>query len=358
MSSTDQAAGLRARFAARLGEGHAAPWWRQAFADVPRHLFVPRFYDMDQGRPTEVTEDSPGYWERVYSDNALVTQVDDKGIPTSSSSQPTTMLTMLEALDVEEGNTVFELGTGTGYNAALMSHRLGAENVTSVDVDPELVDLAARRLGVLGPLPYVFAADGALGCPERAPYDRLIATAAIRAIPPAFLDQAKPGAVIVAPIGFGLARLTVSEPGHADGRFLALPAFFMPRRVPGRAPDFQTLLNQEPDTTSVPAADVLTRLDFPLSLALPGHNSCTWRDDNGELTSIGLWTEDGSTATAHVNGRVRQTGPQRLWDVVEALSACFPAAPGREDFGVTVRPGGQRVWYGSPDGPAWTLPAA
>ncbi|WP_236061183.1 methyltransferase domain-containing protein [Actinacidiphila acididurans] len=262
---------------------------------------------------------------------------------------------MLDALSADIGHTVFELGTGTGYNAALMSYRLGADRVTSVDVDPELVSLATRRLTEYGSLPHVTVGDGALGCPERAPFDRIIATAALRTIHPALLGQARVGTVIVAPIGFGIARVIVTAPHHASGRFLATPAFFMPRRRPGRTPDFETVREQDPESTSVPVSEVLDRLRFPLSLALPGFNSCTWRNNDGALTGIGLWTEDGSTVATHVNGHVRQTGPRRLWDTVENLSGLFPEAPRREDFGITITPDDQCVWYREPKGASWRL---
>lgn len=347
---------LRANYAATIGEGRPSPW-RKSFAEVPRHHFVPSYFQQnDQGTWRQVTEQDDGYIKRIYSDLALTTQLDAYGIPSSSSSEPSTMLTMLDALSAEVGQNVFELGTGTGYNAALLAHRLGAKNVTSVDVDPQLVSQASRRLSEYGPLPYVMAGDGVLGCPDRAPFDRIIATAALRAIGPALLEQAAPGAVIVAPIGSGIARVTVTMPGHAAGRFLPLPARFMPRRGPSQTPDFETLLGQEPERTAVPAADVLERLKFPLALAVPGYTSCSWRADDGTVTAVGLWAEDGSTVTADTSGRVRQTGPRRLWDTVEELASIFPAGrPTPEDFGLTITPAEQRVWYREPKGAAWTL---
>ncbi|WP_406287432.1 methyltransferase domain-containing protein [Streptomyces sp. NBC_00209] len=349
---------LRARFAASLGEGAHPSRWLAAFADVPREHFVPSFYRQDgQGRWYEVSEGDPGYLKAVYSDTALTTQLDADGVPTSSSSEPGLMLAMLDALDAEPGHRLFELGLGTGYNAALASSLLGSDNVVSVDVDPDLVRRARQHLDKGCYRPHVFTGDGAEGCPDRAPYDRIIATAALRRIPHALLTQARPGAVIVAPIGFGLARFVVAAAGEATGRFLPTPAYFMPRRHPAKAPDFAAVETEAGTVTSVPMTDVLDRLKFPLSLALPGYRSCSWRDDEGAVTGVALWTEDGSTATLHASGRARQVGPRHLWDAVEELVTVFPesVAPAREDFGLTVTSAGQQVWYGEADGPSWAL---
>lgn len=347
---------LRQEFAAGLdAAGDSA--WSAAFAAVPRHVFVPAFYIQGDNQSwQQVVWGDPGYLEAVYSDRALTTQLDEHEVPTSSSSEPSLMLAMLDALDAQQGDAVFELGTGTGYNAALLAHQLGDSHVTSVDVDQELTDAARRRLYQAGYRPYLGTDDGAKGWPSRAPYDRIIATAALRSVPGAFLDQAATGAVIVAPIGYGVVRATVTEPGHAVGRYLPGSAHFMPRRTPGAAPAFDAVQKEEPEETKVAPADVLDRLRFTLSIALPGYTSCSWRDDQGELSAVGLWTEDGSTAVARVSGEVRQIGPQRLWDVVEDLAAAFDGTPQRDDFRVTITPTEQTVWYREPDGPAWTLP--
>ncbi|HCA86503.1 MAG TPA: hypothetical protein DEQ61_13950 [Streptomyces sp.] len=347
---------LRAKFAATLGDERRSEWLA-AFADVPREHYVPSFYRQDdQGEWHEVSDGDPGYLEAVYSDTALTTQLDEHGIPTSSSSEPRLMLTMLDALGAKPGHRLYELGLGTGYNVALASSLLGSDNVVSVDVDPEFVRLARRRLARGHYHPLVFAGDGAEGCRDRAPYDRIIATAGLRCIPPALLSQAREGAVIVAPIGFGVARIVVSCDGEATGWFLPVPAFFMPRRTPTKGPDFAGLETQADEATTVPATDVLDRLRFPLSLALPGYSSCSWRDETGEVTGVGLWTEDGSTATVHVSGKARQIGPQRLWDKVEELASAFPeGTPARENFGLTITPEHQWAWYREPEGPSWSL---
>ncbi|MBT3161543.1 methyltransferase domain-containing protein [Streptomyces sp. Vc74B-19] len=349
-------AAARQQMAAALTGGRVSEW-TEAFAAIPRHVFVPRFYQQDStGAWQSLTWGDPGYLESIYSDEALTTQLDDQGVPTSSSSQPSVMLRMLEALDVEEGHQVLELGTGTGYNAALLSHRVGDKSVTSVDIDYELVKAAGDHLDTVGLRPFVACADGAQGWPDRAPYDRVIATVGLHSIPGPLLDQAAPGAVIVVPLGYGIVRVTVTEPGHASGRFLT-PAYFMARRSNGVAPRFDEVAQQQPTDTSVPPGDLLDRLKFPASLAFPGYVSCSWKDPGGTLESVGLWTPDGSTATVHVSGAVRQCGPRRLWDVVEELAESFTGTPDLEDFQLTISPAGQVVSYGVGGGPSWALPA-
>ncbi|HWR47240.1 MAG TPA: methyltransferase domain-containing protein [Pseudonocardiaceae bacterium] len=127
--------------------------------------------------------------ELVYSDTTLITAVADYAergvrIPVSSSSKPDLMVRMLEELDVTDGDRVLEIGTGTGYNAALLSHRLGSQNVFSLDVDPALIAAARPRLTRLGYHPTLAAVDGAAGLAGHAPYARIIATCSVPAIPP------------------------------------------------------------------------------------------------------------------------------------------------------------------------------
>ncbi|RZB13373.1 hypothetical protein StrepF001_44535 [Streptomyces sp. F001] len=90
--------------------------------------------------------------------------------------------------------------------------------------------------------------------------------------------------------------------------------------------------------------------------ALPGYSSCSWRDEEGQLKAVGLWTSDGSTAVVDVSGAVRQYGPQRLWDTVEDLAKAFDDEPARDDFRLTTTPTRQVVSYGGVGGPSWVLP--
>ncbi len=218
--------------------------WCSAFLATPRHLFVPAF-QLTHGAQTSrvdgrVPEQRDLWLSTVYSDTVVVTHVaPDGNVPTSSSTQPSLMAMMLEALSVSKStHRVLEVGTGTGYNAALLCHRLGSSAVTSIDISSDLLAEARIRLAALGYSPVIAQADGAAGYPLRAPYDRIIATCRVDEIPPAWLRQCEPGAVIVTSIAEGVARLVVDENGHAYGGFLPTHAAFMPlRSTTGSAAD-------------------------------------------------------------------------------------------------------------------------
>ena len=116
--------------------------WREAFATVPREAFVPRFTRREQGgQLVHYDHAAEGgtvdFLAAVYSDTSLITRFNAAGIATSSSTQPSLMTIMLERLDIHDGHTVLEIGTGSGYNAALLAHRLGDEAVTTIDVHPD-----------------------------------------------------------------------------------------------------------------------------------------------------------------------------------------------------------------------------
>src|ERR1700716_3849732 len=118
--------------------------WIDIFRTVPRHTFLPRFFVPEEHGWGTMARGDDGWLTRAYSTNVLATQLDDdssrweaarpggplQGTPTSSSSMPAIMAIMLEELLVSEGQRILEIGTGTGYNAALLCQRLGESNVT------------------------------------------------------------------------------------------------------------------------------------------------------------------------------------------------------------------------------------
>jgi protein-L-isoaspartate(D-aspartate) O-methyltransferase len=279
---------------------------------------------------------------------------------------------MLEQLAVRDHHRVLEIGTGTGWTAALLSWRLGAGNVTTVEIDPELAGQARKNLQAAGLQPEVVTGDGADGHPARAPYDRVHATCAVEQVPWPWIAQTRPGGVILTPYtngyGFGhLARLTVTTHDSAVGRF-PLPAGFMmlraQRHLRGDPAGFLHHENQagifstqlDPRTL---AAESSPGADLAIGELVPG---CQFRvvesaDHAGPATFylFETRTREGSWANAEFRpGRQRfavsQYGPRRLWDEVEEAYSWWLEAgcPGRERFGMTVTADDQWVWHDHP----------
>ena len=126
----------------RVGEGVSVD---AAFEAVPREPFVPDlvWVRRDDGWAVPLhRQDDPDRWRAlVHSDDAITTQIDDgatdKGVwPTSSCSAPDVVRQMLELLDLKPGHRVMEIGTGTGWNAALMAEIVEPQNVTTIEIDP------------------------------------------------------------------------------------------------------------------------------------------------------------------------------------------------------------------------------
>jgi protein-L-isoaspartate(D-aspartate) O-methyltransferase len=220
-----------------------SPSVHAAFSQVNRHAFVPEgwVHDQETGVRAFLT-DSPDLESRktwlqaIYSDTVLVTKMDDRGIALSSSSQPTIMARMLEALALEPGQRVLEIGTGTGYNTALLSSITGDGQVFSIDIDPALVEQARKVLAEQGYHPALTTGDGREGWAGGGPYDRLIATCETSAVPAAWLAQCRTGARMVVNIGYGSAVLQKGADGGARGRFMEGVAAFMPARDNAQGP--------------------------------------------------------------------------------------------------------------------------
>jgi methyltransferase of ATP-grasp peptide maturase system len=381
MNSVSRAARRRSRLVRRLISDGVLPdpAWRAAFADVPRHAFLDHFFRASRdGSWVAVADTDPDWLDQVYADQVLVTQLDGDparwavardsgpvfGVPTSSSSQPAIMAVMLTVLDVHDGDRVLEIGTGTGYNAALLCHRLGDDHVCSVDIDETVLAAARDRLLRCGYLPACSAADGALGHPPGAPYDRVLATCSVARIPPPWLAQTRPGGVVVTtlhrPLGAGLVRLTVGEGTTGIGRILSEDGRFMPLRA-HRLP--KSTRPDESDSTVGPtdlSAEVIvdhrSTFEFFAGLLLPETTATAEQDG-----TVWLLDPDGSWArhvTGHARYQVWQGGPRRLWDVVEQAYAQWQALgrPARDRFGVTVDGPAQLLWLDDPAGPhRWPL---
>jgi methyltransferase of FxLD system len=207
--------GHAALVAALRGAGVAPDRVIDAFARVPRHAFLP---GVDP--------------EAVYVDDAVVTHREDSGIPTSSSSQPSLMATMLARLDVPPGARVLEVGAGTGFNAALLADLAGpAGAVTAVELQPSVAEAAAANLRAAGvDRVEVVCGDGAR--PPGGPYDRIMVTAGCWSLPPGLVAALADGGVLVAPLRVN--GIEVAVPLRREGAVLAgaggVPCGFMPLR--------------------------------------------------------------------------------------------------------------------------------
>jgi protein-L-isoaspartate(D-aspartate) O-methyltransferase len=149
---------------------------RDALLEVPRHLFVP-----------------PQLAAVAYQDTPLPIGFD------KTVSQPFIGALMLDLLDLERGQRVLEVGTGLGYQAAVMAE-LGA-SVWSVEIVEEFAEAAAARLAALGYDVAVRVGDGSRGWAEHAPFDRILVTAASSEAPAALVEQLGPGGRMVIPLG-------------------------------------------------------------------------------------------------------------------------------------------------------------
>ncbi|MEV0065559.1 MULTISPECIES: methyltransferase domain-containing protein [unclassified Amycolatopsis] len=368
------------------------PKWVEAFRGVPRHVFLPQFFTrVDEGWAA-VDRDDPGWLERVYSPDVLVTQLDDDsslwdkarregpidGVPTSSSSMPAIMAIMLEELRVEDRQRVLEIGTGTGYNAALLSHRCGSGSVSTVDVDAGLVSAARGHLQEAGYAPSCEVGDGALGFPAGVLFDRVLCTASVSSVPPAWLEQTVPGGLVVTtlnrPLGAGLVRLVAGSGATGHGRVLARDGRFMPlraHRLPAPAA-LPSPASADWRPTQLPIDLLLKphlKFEFFASLELPGvHPVRELPDGSTDAISSGdphagpfaLTHPDGSWARFRNHGDTLETaqgGPRGLWDLAERALVLWNSLgrPERDRFGLTVDGSRQEFWLDEPDGLQWEL---
>ena len=157
----------------------------QAMGRVPRHLFVP-----DDVRPF------------AYEDRPLPI---GRG---QTISQPYIVAYMTEALQLDPAHTVLEIGTGSGYQAAVLADIV--KQVYSVEIVPDLAETARRAIAEAGYKNVeVRAGNGYMGWPDRAPFDRIIVTAAPAEIPQALVDQLAVGGVMVVPVGTAFQEIVV-----------------------------------------------------------------------------------------------------------------------------------------------------
>ncbi|MEV0170405.1 methyltransferase domain-containing protein [Streptomyces sp. NPDC050803] len=353
--------------------------WLPSFAAVPRRDFLPDVmwpYDMDTRATVTVDrrKDSAGWSAYADADVPIVTQWDDSRsdapgqVPTSSTSMPSVVFRMLRDLGVRDGHRVLEIGTGTGWNAALLAHRLGRENVVTIEIDSTVAAAARQRCTRFGTPVLVLERDGEEGDEAGGPYDRIIATAGVREVPRAWIRDTRPGGLILAPWGThfsnqdSLVGLTVSEDGaSASGRFLG-PVEFMKlrsQRSPFAGHDAYVtngVSGADRSTTTVAESELLgedrfTAAQFAVGLRVRDchHQVAAQRNGARPVWFYGLTDRSWACVMfrhGQAESQVWQSGPRRLWDEVATAHAWWRAAgePGCERFGLTVTADGQRAW--------------
>lgn len=343
------------------------PAWHEAFTAIPRHHFLPCFYSAagDTWRrvdPHSVGEDD---WCRLaYRDQTWVVRLsgphNQPGQPASSSIQPSLAAHMLNELAVTDSSRTLEIGTGTGYLTALLCHRVGANNVTSIDIDSELVDSASRLLSELGYTPTLATADGTDGYPDHAPYNRVLGTAAVERIPQTWINQTRPGGRIVTPLRSAIAVIDVHNDHHATGRFLPILTRVLPLRTQPQAPPAHPPLLHTTSDTPVHKSQLPVRalyddnFRFLLDLALPGIEY----DDQGPLGTLTVRHPDGSTAQISPAGHIQQHGPRRLCDDIASIHDTWRTTgdPCPDRYRLTIDPQNHTIWLDDPPSPHhWNL---
>jgi protein-L-isoaspartate(D-aspartate) O-methyltransferase len=208
-----------------------SPAVQRAFASVRRDCCLTSFHTPDGvvGVPQDTLPPAE-VLDRIYSDQALITHFDERGAPSSSSSQPTLMAQMLEALEFAPGMRVLEVGAGTGYNAALLA-TITAAPVVTIDTNQQVVAearAALRRLDLDHRVTMVHG-DGYQGWPAAAPYDRIIVTCGCVGLSPRWLAQLAPGGLMLVPVAHGGVHPIVAawRDGPAVRGRMALGADFM-----------------------------------------------------------------------------------------------------------------------------------
>lgn len=135
-------------------------------------------------------------------------------------SQPTTVMLMTHALELKEGEKVFEVGTGSGYQAAIIAKIVGQKGkVITTEVIPELVNFAKQNLAKAGiGNVEVYEDDGSKGMKDKSPFDKIIITAACKEFPKPLLEQLKPEGIIVGPVGDAYEQEMVRERKDKKGK--------------------------------------------------------------------------------------------------------------------------------------------
>ncbi|QNP70461.1 protein-L-isoaspartate(D-aspartate) O-methyltransferase [Streptomyces roseirectus] len=355
----------------------------RAFAETPRHVFVPEYYLSRGGAPTRwqrlTAEDGHEWLVPVYTNTTLVTRLEPTtqeadglftGVPISSSTQPSLVARMLETAELTPDDEVLDAGTGTGYQAGLILHHLaGSERLVSADVDPELADPARRALATLGHTPEIVTADIRTRDWERK-FSKVIVTCGLPGVTETLREAVAPGGRLIANLfpsmSGALAVLDAKEDGSLEGRFHTDGGSYMAARE--QAPE-ATASPAEVSTEGHPTDVPMDAFDdhhftFLIAAHLPGVHLQYGTDDDSPSTVMrrltlpdGTWAE--SVYAPGAEPYIRAGDGEGAWDAVERWWSWYLAhdRPSWDRFGLTVTDEGHTLWFQSPqDGEAWRLP--
>jgi protein-L-isoaspartate O-methyltransferase len=353
-------------------------WW-PVIATIPRHVFVPRWFEPGDG--VWVVRDGSGHrreWADVaYGDRTAVTRVGAwhadhvepgtivSGRPTSSATLPSLLLQMYRHAMFGDGLDILDAGTGSGYGACLLAARFG-DRVLSGDVDPYLVEAAASRCRAAGVVVRAEAFDvtGRL----REEFDRIIATFSVPHVPASWVSALRSGGRVVLTLtDTGLILvLDKADDGTLRGSTAWDRAGFMAARYhdgggrdggEGRDGDEgrELALTGAGDTrwSVLPVVDVAQ--GWPLWSTFNLENPGVRHDftDGGGVRRALMWADDGSWARAESldggNPEITQGGPRRLWDALDAVRERMLAEGDLPCYGARVRvepDGTTTVWRG------------
>jgi protein-L-isoaspartate(D-aspartate) O-methyltransferase len=198
------------RLGGEIGNGEISPRVLAAMAAVPRHLFVP-----------------PEHLSEAYLNRPLPIGFGQ------TISQPFVVALMSDLARVGPSDKVLEIGTGSGYQAAVLARLAGS--VYTIETVAPLAEQAQKTFSDLGLTTIsTRTGDGRLGWPEAAPFDAVVVTAAPEAIPDALIAQLKPGGRLVTPVGGGEQQLIVVEKQSDQSTILReiIPVCFVPLTRP------------------------------------------------------------------------------------------------------------------------------
>jgi protein-L-isoaspartate O-methyltransferase len=332
---------------------HPISRWRPAVGAVPRHLFVPRWWEPNGpgagfGLASWELRDGradPDAWIRTaYRDQPVITRIgslhadhatpedEPAGRPTSAAIAPGVIVRMLRYARLTDDAYVLEVGAGTGYGAAVLCERSGYRQVTTIEADEYLVKAAGERLAGIGLHPRVTQCDPYGPLPES--YDRIASMVAVRPVPASWLTALRPGGRLVTPIAGTTLILTADKTpdGGAVGRTewdrsdllpaaIELDAAVLP---PGPLSAVRTADGDEVTTGRYPVVDVTRAYDLysVLGIMAPGIQHEFAESADGERTAW-MVHPDGSWARATGTGddppTVHQGGPRRLWDILDGI---------------------------------------